>query len=71
LKSKYSQWCVADFRPERTPFQNLCKSLAKQLDIDDINTVEAELNHGFSALADLYRNSKRHLDNHSEAWVKV
>ena len=70
LKSKYSQWCVADFRPERTPFQNLCKSLAKQLDIDDINTVEAELNHGFSALVDLYRNSKRHLDNRSEAWLR-
>ena len=26
LKSKYTQWCVADFRPERTPFHNLCKS---------------------------------------------
>ncbi|MBK6635563.1 MAG: ATP-binding protein [Chitinophagaceae bacterium] len=33
LKSKYSQWCVADFRPERSPFQNLCRSIARQLDI--------------------------------------
>ena len=45
LKSKYSQWCVADFRPERSPFHNLCKSLARQLDIPNIQSVEAELNH--------------------------
>ena len=68
LKSKYSQWCVADFRPERSPFQNLCKSLAKQLDIADPFTVQSELNHGFSALADLYRNSKRYIDSQSVAW---
>ncbi|MGL6268394.1 MAG: hypothetical protein ACRC2O_10710, partial [Chitinophagaceae bacterium] len=65
LKAKYTQWCVADFRPERSPFQNLCKSGARQLDIADIHTVEAELNHGFSALADLYRSSKRYLDTRS------
>jgi energy-coupling factor transporter ATP-binding protein EcfA2 len=68
LKSKYAQWCVADFRPERSPFQNLCKSLAKQLDIADPYTVQSELNHGFSALADLYRNSKRYIDTQSVAW---
>lgn len=71
LKSKYSQWCVADFRPERTPFQNLCKSVAKQLAITDINTVEAELNHGFSAIVDLYRNSKRYLDTQSSVWMRM
>lgn len=70
LKSKYTNWCVADFRPERTPFQNLCKTVAKQLDIPDIETVEAELNHGFSALIDLYRNSKRYLDLQSESWLR-
>jgi energy-coupling factor transporter ATP-binding protein EcfA2 len=71
LKSKYTQWCVADFRPERSPFQNLCKSIARQLDITDIHTVEAELNHGFSALVDLYRSSNRYLDTQSEAWVNA
>jgi energy-coupling factor transporter ATP-binding protein EcfA2 len=70
LKSKYTQWCVADFRPERTPFQNLCRSIGKQLAIPDINTVEAELNHGFSAIADLYRNSKRYLDTQSPSFAK-
>ena len=68
LKSKYTQWCVADFRPERTPFHNLCKSIARQLDITNADTVHAELNHGFSAIIDLYRNSKRYIDINSIAW---
>jgi energy-coupling factor transporter ATP-binding protein EcfA2 len=68
LKSKYSSWCVADFRPERTPFQNLCKAIARQLDINNPGTVEAELNHGFSALVDLYKNSKRYIDTGSNTW---
>lgn len=65
LKAKYSQWCVADFRPERSPFVNLCKAIADQLGIADPHTVEAELRHGFSALVELYRNSKRFLDRES------
>ena len=57
LKSKYTQWAIADFRPERSPFKNLCRSLAKQLNIANPLTVEAEVQHGFSALVDLYKNS--------------
>ena len=68
LKSKYTQWCVADFRPERTPFDNLCKVIARQLDIPNANSVQAELNHGFSAIVDLYKNSKRHIDTQSIVW---
>ena len=68
LKSKYTQWSVADFRPERTPFRNLCKSVAKQLEITNTRTVEAELQHGFSALVDLYKNSKCFIDVNSAAW---
>ncbi len=71
LKSKYSSWCIADFRPERTPFQNLCKSVAAQLGINNPGTVQAELNHGFSALVDLYKNSKRFIDTNSFAWQKA
>ncbi len=70
LKSKYSNWNVAHFRPERTPFQNLCQALAKQLDIPNAFTVQGELNHGFSALADLYKNSKRYIDIHSKEWLE-
>ena len=68
LKSKYSQWCIADFRPERTPFYNLCKAIAWQLDIDSAYSVQAELNHGFSAIIDLYKNSKRYIDTNSVEW---
>ena len=71
LKSKYSQWCVADFRPERTPFSNLCKAIARQLDISNPFTVEAELNHGFSAIIDLYKNSKKYIDTNSITWQKA
>jgi len=71
LKSKYTQWSVADFRPERTPFKNLCRAIAKQLDIANPQTVESELHHGFSALVDLYRNSKCFVDVDSVAWQQA
>ncbi len=71
LKSKYTQWCVADFRPERTPFTNLCRTLAQQLGIANEQIVESELQHGFSALVDLYKNSKRFVDIDSIAWQQA
>jgi len=71
LKSKYTQWSVADFRPERAPFKNLCRSVAKQLGIANSQTVEAELQHGFSALVDLYKNSKCFIDVDSVTWQQA
>ncbi len=71
LKSKYSQWSVVDFRPERTPFTNLCRSLAKQLHIANTQIVESELQHGFSALVDLYKNSSCYVDVDSIAWQQA
>ena len=68
LKSKYTQWLVADFRPERNPFKNLCAALARQLDIPNKETVESELQHGFSSLIDLYKNSRYFIDVDTEAW---
>ncbi len=71
LKSKYTQWHVADFRPERSPFKNLCAALARQLDIPNKETVESELQHGFSALVDLYKNSKCFVDMDAAAWQQA
>lgn len=71
LKSKYTQWSVADFRPERSPFKNLCRALARQLDISNIGIVESELQHGFSALVDLYKNSRCFIDVDSIAWQQA
>jgi hypothetical protein len=71
LKSHYSQWAVADFRPERSPFRNLCKTVAAQLGIANVHTVESELRHGFSALVELYKNSGRYLDINSREWEQA
>lgn len=71
LKSKFTQWQVADFRPERTPFKNLCKALARPLHIASPGTVAAELEHGFSALVDLYKNSDCYFDPHSASWINA
>ena len=62
LKATYSNWQVIDFRPERSPLQNLSESIARGLDISNIETIKAELQHGFSALIDLYRSSTRFID---------
>ena len=70
LKSTYSNWAVADFRPERNPFDNLCKSIANQLGIANVETVKSELSHGFSALADLYKASSLYYDEHDQAWIE-
>ncbi|MBS1976241.1 MAG: ATP-binding protein [Bacteroidetes bacterium] len=71
LKSKFSRWCVADFRPERSPFANLGRAVARQLDISNPSIAESELQHGFSALVDLYRSSNRYLDTDSVAWQQA
>lgn len=68
IKAKYTSWRVADFRPERTPFTNLCKALSRQLNITNQASVEAELRHGFSALVDLYKNSECFLDTDTRAY---
>lgn len=71
LKAAYSNWAVADFRPERTPFHNLCKSIAAQLGIPNIETVKAELGHGFSALVDLYKASPLYVDENDSTWQQT
>lgn len=56
LKATYSNWIVADFRPERNPMRNLRGSLARALDLSE-TTVETNLRYGFSALVDMYKAS--------------
>ena len=66
LRSQFSNWVVADFRPERDPLGNLSHALAKQLGIANENTVRTELSHGFSALVDVYKASSLYLDTVEE-----
>ena len=56
FKAKYSNWVVADFRPERSPVTNMAIALADKFDSNP-STVETELRRGYSSLIDLYTNS--------------
>jgi energy-coupling factor transporter ATP-binding protein EcfA2 len=66
LRSQFSNWVVADFRPERNPLGNLSHTLAKQMGIANETTVRTELSHGFSALVDVYKASPLYLDTVEE-----
>ncbi|MCZ2355471.1 MAG: LysM peptidoglycan-binding domain-containing protein [Bacteroidia bacterium] len=62
LRSVFSKWAVADFRPERTPLTNLSNALAAALRQRNAEQVETTLSYGFSALVDLYKKSSIYCD---------
>jgi energy-coupling factor transporter ATP-binding protein EcfA2 len=68
LKAHYSNWIIADFKPERSPFNNLCAILADQLGIHNVATVKSELSYGYSSLVELYKNSSHYIDKSSDEW---
>ncbi|GAA4037396.1 hypothetical protein GCM10022409_22960 [Hymenobacter glaciei] len=57
VRARYSSWAVATFRPERSPLHNLARALATALRLPSAGAVETELEHGFSALVELYKTS--------------
>ena len=61
FKAKYSNWVIADFRPERNPVSNMARSLSREFEISSA-TVETELRRGYSSLVDIYTNSSFYLD---------
>ncbi len=67
FKAKYTNWVVADFRPERSPIHNMAEALAKTFDSKP-STIETELRRGFSSLIDLYTNSDFYIDEADEQW---
>jgi len=68
FKAQYTNWVIADFRPERTPLKNLAKSISRNLRIGNEESVDVELRRGFSSLVELYTTSSLFLDEQSEAW---
>ena len=60
FKARYSNWVIADFRPERNPVANMSLALAEKFNSNP-QTVETELRRGFSSLIDLYTNSDYYL----------
>lgn len=56
FKAKFTNWLIADFRPERSPVKQMSRALASQFNTEEA-TVETELRRGYSSLIDLYTNS--------------
>lgn len=70
FKAKYTNWVVADFRPERSPVHNMARSLAHAFE-SSASTVETELRRGYSSLIDLYTNSGFYIDESDENWKQL
>ncbi|MEP6615301.1 MAG: hypothetical protein ABJA57_01920 [Ginsengibacter sp.] len=70
FKSRYSNWVVASFRPERSPVTNMSGAIAEQFNASAA-TVETELRRGFSSLVDLYTNSDFYAGDEDENWTKL
>ena len=70
FKAKYTNWVVADFRPERSPVQNMAEALAETFNTKP-STIETELRRGFSSLIDLYTNSDFYIDEADEHWQNL
>src|SRR5689334_14484466 len=67
FKAQYTNWVVADFRPERSPVKNMAKALAEKFESRPA-TIETELRRGFSSLVDLYTSSTFHIDEEDGIW---
>ncbi|HRJ81589.1 MAG TPA: hypothetical protein PLV21_06885 [Cyclobacteriaceae bacterium] len=70
FKARYTNWVVADFRPERSPVKNMAVALADKFG-KSTQTVETELNRGFSSLIDLYTNSEFYTDEDDTDWKNL
>ncbi len=70
FRAKFSNWLITDFRPERSPLQNLARTISQHLELDAA-FVEEELGYGFSALTSLYKESKFYIDYNSEKWINA
>jgi energy-coupling factor transporter ATP-binding protein EcfA2 len=70
FKAKYTNWVVADFRPERSPVHNMAEALAETFSSKP-STIETELRRGYSSLIDLYTNSDFYIDETDDQWQQL
>jgi energy-coupling factor transporter ATP-binding protein EcfA2 len=70
FKAKYTNWVIADFRPERSPVGNMAEALAETF-AGKSSTIETELRRGFSSLVDLYTNSDFYIDETDDEWKQL
>lgn len=63
FKAKYNNWAVADFRPERSPLNNLTHALNKHLKFESEEQLKNEISLGFTSLIKTYKNSPLYIEN--------
>ncbi len=71
FKAKFNNWLIADFRPERSPLQNMAAAIAEKLNYVDTAYVEKELGYGFSSLVNLYKKSSFYLDTSNDGYKNI
>lgn len=71
FKTRYNNWLVVDFRPERSPLTNFAKALNKHFNYQDTPALEEELSYGFSSLVKTYKNSGFYIDTDSDDYAKA
>jgi len=67
FRAEFNNWVICDFRPERSPLDNLAATLAENFEIP-IKELKEELHLGFSSLIRFYKNSRFFIDKKSEKW---
>lgn len=67
FRAQYGNWLITDFRPERSPLKNLSETISRHLELE-LEYVEEELSYGFSALVNLYKESKFYINTASAKW---
>src|SRR5687767_2627176 len=70
FKAKYTNWVVSDFRPERSPVNNMAEALAETFSTNT-STIQTELRRGFSSFVDLYTNSDFYIDESDVQWQQL
>src|ERR1035437_6484939 len=71
FKAKYNNWAIADFRPERSPLDNLAKSLNQYFNFESSDALKKELSYGFSSLINIYKKSSLYIDTEGKDWKEA
>ncbi len=67
FRAEYNNWLICDFRPERTPLDNLSKTISANFNLPQ-DKIKEELQLGFSSLIKIYKNSPYFIDKKSDNW---
>ncbi len=71
IKAKFNNWVIADFRPEHQPLDNMVAAIVSKLNFGEHAATKTNLGQGYSALADLYKNSNSYVDTESHEWINA